>query len=74
MGRSNCPWTVLPLLVVILIAIATTKWPEFLAQGFWPTAHESRADFCMLMGLVFLFIKGAGAWSIDGRKSDGNAY
>jgi putative oxidoreductase len=63
---------VLPLLVVISVAIATTKWPEILAQGFWPTAHDGRADFCMLLGLIFLLFKGAGAWSLDGRKGDGN--
>ena len=63
---------VLPLLVVIIFAIATTKWPELLAQGFWPTAHDGRADFCMLLGLIFLLVKGAGAWSLDGCIRDGN--
>jgi uncharacterized membrane protein YphA (DoxX/SURF4 family) len=63
---------VLPLLVVIIVAIATTKWPELLAQGFWSMAHDSRADYCMLLGLIFLLVKGAGAWSFDGRTRDGN--
>jgi uncharacterized membrane protein YphA (DoxX/SURF4 family) len=61
---------VLPLLIVIIVAIGTTKGPELLAQGFWHTAHDGRADYCMLSGLIFLLIRGAGAWSIDGRPRD----
>jgi putative oxidoreductase len=56
---------VIPLLVVILAAIATTKVPMLQARGFWAAAHESRADFCMLLGLIFLLVKGAGSWSVD---------
>jgi hypothetical protein len=32
-------------------------------------AHESRTDFAMFLGLLFLLIVGAGAWSIDARFS-----
>ena len=46
----------IPLLVVILTAIYTTKIPILVSKGFWAAAHEGRADFCMLMGLVFLLI------------------
>lgn len=60
---------VLPLLVVILGAIGTTKWPMFMKQGFWITAHEGRADFCMLLGLLFLLIRGAGRYSWDNRRA-----
>jgi uncharacterized membrane protein YphA (DoxX/SURF4 family) len=28
-------------------------------------AHEARADFCMLLGALYLLIEGAGAWSLD---------
>ena len=34
-------------------------------HGFWAAAHEGRADFCMLLGLVFLLLKGSGMWSVD---------
>jgi uncharacterized membrane protein YphA (DoxX/SURF4 family) len=37
--------------------------------------HEARTDFCMLLGLLFLLIVGAGAWSVDaglGGKGDAN--
>lgn len=55
----------IPLLIDILVAIATTKVPMLLHQGFWPAAHEARTDVCMLLGLLFLSIEGAGPWSID---------
>lgn len=55
----------IPLLAVILTAIYSTKIPILINKGFWPSAHESRADFCMLLGLSFLIIYGAGKYSID---------
>jgi putative oxidoreductase len=27
--------------------------------------HEARADFCMLLGSIYLLIEGGGAWSLD---------
>jgi len=55
----------IPLLIVISVAIWTTKIPILLKQGFWPMAHEARTDFCMLFGLIFLLIVGAGRLSFD---------
>jgi len=57
----------MPLLVIILVAIYTTKIPTFVHKGFWAAAHDGRADFCMLMGLIFLLIYGAGKYSADSR-------
>jgi uncharacterized membrane protein YphA (DoxX/SURF4 family) len=62
---------VLPLLVVISVAIATTKWPMLRTQGFWAAAHDGRADYCMVIGLLFLLAKGAGGWSVDSWRSHG---
>lgn len=59
----------IPLLIDIITAIITTKIPMLHAKGFWVTAHESRVDFCMLMGLLFLLIVGSGNFSISGKKS-----
>lgn len=59
----------IPLLIDILVAIATTKIPMLVLQGFWPMAHEARTDYCMLLGLLFLCIEGAGRWSLDRRLS-----
>ena len=54
-----------PILIVILSAIYTTKVPTLMDKGFWAAAHDGRADFCMLMGLIFLLIYGAGKYSAD---------
>ena len=58
---------VVPLLGVILVAIATTKLPMIAKTGVWSMLHEARADFSMLLGLVFLLITGAGTLSLDAR-------
>jgi putative oxidoreductase len=58
-----------PLLIVILTAIATTKIPELFRpnQGFWFMVSDARTDFAMTMSLLFLINVGAGAWSLDFR-------
>lgn len=58
---------VVPLIVIMLVAIATTKIPILQKQGFWKMAHEIRTDFSMLCGWLFLLVVGAGAWSMDAR-------
>lgn len=42
----------IPHLIDIAVAIATTKFPMMLKQGFWAAMHEGRTDFCMLVGLI----------------------
>jgi uncharacterized membrane protein YphA (DoxX/SURF4 family) len=61
----------LPLIVDMLVAIATTKIPLLLKSGFWAMAHEARVDLTMLLGSVFLLAVGAGSWSIDARLARG---
>jgi putative oxidoreductase len=60
-----------PLLIIICTAIATTKIPELshAHQGFWFMVSDARADFAMLMSLLFLLLVGAGVWSVDNHKS-----
>jgi len=55
----------LPLLIDIVVAIATTKVPMLLKDGFWSMAHEGRTDYSMLLGLLFLLFVGAGRCSLD---------
>jgi uncharacterized membrane protein YphA (DoxX/SURF4 family) len=55
----------IPLIVVISVAIATTKVPMLAKSGFWSMAHEARTDYCMFLGGLFLLIVGAGFWSLD---------
>lgn len=54
-----------PLIVIIGVAISTTKIPILMSSGFWTMAHEARTDFSMLLGCLFLLIAGAGCWSVD---------
>ena len=67
-----------PLLINISVAILSTKVPILLEHGywmftlpklsrygFWSMMSESRTDFSMWMGLVFLLLVGAGSVSVD---------
>lgn len=58
-----------PLIFIMLTAIATTKIPILPDQGFWKMAHEARTDWSMLLGALFLSIVGAGKWSLDALVS-----
>jgi putative oxidoreductase len=44
----------IPLIIDMLVAIATTKVPILLEGGFWKMAHEARADWSMMLGSLFL--------------------
>jgi putative oxidoreductase len=55
----------IPLIIDISVAIVTTKIPMLTNDGFWKMAHESRVDFSMLLGLIFLLMVGAGYLSFD---------
>jgi putative oxidoreductase len=61
-------FAVFPLLIDIGVAIATTKIPMLLHQGFWPAMHESRTDFCMVVGLIAILCIGPGRLSCDTRR------
>jgi putative oxidoreductase len=74
---------VLPLLGVMAAAFVTTKLPILLGQdlgpfqvrqlpyyGFWGFAHESRTDFSMVMGSLFLLFAGPGPYSLDARRRE----
>ena len=68
----------IPLIIVMIVAITSTKIPILLGHefwifhlphasryGFWSMAHEARTDFCMLLGCLFLLWVGGGGWSMD---------
>jgi uncharacterized membrane protein YphA (DoxX/SURF4 family) len=69
----------IPLIIIMIVAIVSTKVPILLGRpfwiftlpdlkryGFWSMQHEARADFCMLLGAIYLLVVGGGAWSLDG--------
>lgn len=55
----------IPLIIVMITAICSTKIPILLNDGFWKMAHGSRTDFSMLLSLIFLIIVGSGHTSVD---------
>ncbi len=71
-----------PLIIVMIVAILSTKVPILLGREFlifslphlarygpWSMLHEARTDFCMLLGALYLLIVGGGAWSLDAALS-----
>lgn len=70
----------MPLVINMLVALASTKLPILLGHGYWLFAHtfapkagfwaflhESRTDLSMLCGSIFLALVGGDAWSLDAR-------
>jgi len=55
----------IPLLIIMITAFVTTKWPVLINKGFWTFAHEYRTDFAMTMLLVYLLIYNGGKWAIN---------
>lgn len=46
----------IPLIVIMLVAFATTKSEVYLEKGFWEMLYGSRTDWSMLLGSIFMFI------------------
>ncbi len=74
-------FAVIPLIIIMITALFTTKLPILLGQGFLGFSlreleqygflsmmHESRNDLAMLLGSVFLYYKGGGFASWDLKK------
>lgn len=57
----------IPLLIIMSVAIATTKAQLLADDGFWSMLHDSRTDWSMLLGSIFLLIRGGGKWSVDNQ-------
>lgn len=60
----------IPLLIIMIVAFITTKYPIIIDKGFLAMAHEYRTDFAMTLLLVFLLIYGGGNHSLDKRLTD----
>ena len=56
---------VIPLLIIMAVALTTTKWPMLVNQGFWTAVHEARTDWSMSLGSWFLLIAGGRPLSLD---------
>ena len=70
-----------PLIVVMVVAILSTKVPILLGHdwlifrmreldryGFLSMTHETRTDFAMMMEAIFILLAGAGRWSVDATR------
>lgn len=55
----------IPTLIIMMVAIYSTKWPILADQGLWEMLHAARTDWSMLIGSLFLIIKGGGYASAD---------
>lgn len=79
-------FAVVPLIVIMLTALLTTKLPILLGTGFWGFSlrelphygffsmmHESRNDLAMLIGSLYLLIRGGGYASLDRVIAQRNA-
>jgi putative oxidoreductase len=55
----------IPLMIIMMTAFVTTKWPILVDKGFWAMAHEYRTDFTLTLLLIYLIIYGGGSWSVD---------
>jgi putative oxidoreductase len=55
----------IPLLIIMITAFITTKWPLLVTKGFWVFAHEYRTDFSMTLLIFYLIIYNGGNWSLD---------
>ena len=55
----------IPTLMIMIVAISTTKVEILNNEGFWEMMHASRTDWAMLLGSLFLIIKGGGRYSLD---------
>src|SRR5690606_28395044 len=54
-----------PTIVIMCVAIITTKLKILTESGLLEMLHESRTDWAMLLGSIFLLVKGGGRFSVD---------
>ena len=59
----------IPQIIIMLTALVTTKLNVLMEKGLLTFSHDSRNDLLMLFGLIFILIKGAGAFSLDQKIS-----
>ena len=66
----------IPLMIDMLVAVATTKVPLLFGPGpepvaaipktgLWAFAYQARLDLTMLTACAYLLVVGAGLWSLD---------
>lgn len=74
-------WAALPPLLIMIVALVTTKLPILLGTGigpfalrdlnnygFWAFLHASRTDWALLLTTLTLALAGPGPWSLDSYR------
>lgn len=74
-------WAAVPLILIMIGALVTTKLPILLGHGigpfavrelntygFWAMAHAARTDWALLLGALVLAVAGAGPRSLDALR------
>ena len=57
-------YAAVPLIIIMLVAISSTKIPILIDQGFWAMAHAARTDWSMLLGSTCILLAGAGKYTL----------
>jgi len=70
-----------PIIGIMIVAIVSTKIPILLGHewagfslreldryGFLSFTHETRTDWAMLMGALYMLCAGSGRWSVDASR------
>lgn len=57
-------------IVVMLVALSTSKVPLLFSQGFVPAVYAARLDFAMLLTAMFVLIVGPGPRALDAGLAD----
>ena len=65
-------YAAIPLIIIMLTAIASTKIPILLNEGFWEMAHAARTDWSMLIGSTVLLLIGGGKYSFNNYLENNN--
>jgi putative oxidoreductase len=58
-------YVTIPLILIIIFALETTKFDIFRHEGFWKFMHESRTDWSMFIGIIIIMMTGSGKFSLE---------
>ena len=58
-------YAAIPLIIIMLVAIASTKIPIIINEGFWAMAHAAWTDLSIMICSVCLLVKGGGNISTE---------
>lgn len=59
---------------MLLVFRAYFIFQFLLNTGFWDMIHESRTDWTMIIGNIFILIKGGGYWTFDRKIMKGKKW